>query len=38
MIIIGILLLITSIGLISYIKTRLGLKPEEYNKNEIYKV
>lgn len=35
MIIIGILLLIASIGLISYMKTRLGLKPEEYDENEI---
>ena len=36
-IVIGILLLITSIGLISYMKTRLGLKPEEYDENEIFK-
>ena len=35
-VIIGILLLIISIGLISYMKTRLGLKPEEYAENEIY--
>ncbi len=36
-IVIGILLLVTSIGLISYMKTRLGLKPEEYDENEIFK-
>jgi len=36
-IIIGILLLITAMGLISYMKVRLGLKPEEYDENEIYK-
>lgn len=35
-VIIGILLLIISIGLISYMKTRLGLKPEEYAENEIF--
>ncbi len=35
-IVIGILLLITSIGLISYMKTRLGLKPEEYDENEVF--
>ncbi len=35
-VIIGIVLLIISIGLISYMKTRLGLKPEEYAENEIY--
>ena len=37
MIMIGIILLITVIGLVSYMKTRLGLKPEEYEKNEFYK-
>lgn len=36
MILVGILLLITVIGLVSYMKTRLGLKPEEYNGNEIF--
>ena len=36
-IVIGILLLVTSIGLISYMKTRLGLKPEEYDENGIFK-
>lgn len=36
MILIGILLLITVLGLVSYMKTRLGLKPEEYNENEIF--
>lgn len=36
-ILIGIMLLLTTIGLISYMKTRLGLKPEEYDENEIYK-
>ena len=35
-ILVGILLLITVIGLTSYMKTRLGLKPEEYDKKEIY--
>ena len=29
-------LIIISISLIGYMKTRLGLKPEEYDKNEIY--
>lgn len=29
--------LITSIGLISYMKTRIGLKPEEYGENEIFR-
>lgn len=37
MIVIGIILLITTLGLISYMKTRLGLKPTEYNVNEIFK-
>ncbi len=36
MILIGILLLITTLGLTSYMKTRLGLKPEEYGKNDIF--
>ncbi len=36
MILVGILLLITVLGLISYMKTRLGLKPEEYHENEIF--
>lgn len=36
MIIIGILLTITVLGLISYMKTRLGLKPEEYSETEIF--
>ena len=36
MLIIGILLIITVLGLISYMKTRLGLKPEEYNETEIF--
>lgn len=36
MIIIGIILLMTSLCLIMYMKTRLGLKPEEYSKNEIW--
>ncbi len=36
LIIIGIFLIIVSISLIGYMKTRLGLKPEEYDKNEIY--
>lgn len=35
MIIVGITLLITVIGLSSYMKTRLGLKPEEYDKKEV---
>ena len=35
-IIIGIMLLLTAMGLISYMKTRLGLKPEQYDENEIY--
>lgn len=36
LIIIGIFLIIISISLIGYMKTRLGLRPEEYDKNEIY--
>ena len=36
MIIMGIILLITTLGLIAYMKTRLGLKPQEYSKNEIW--
>ncbi len=36
MILVGIILLITALGLTSYMKTRLGLKPEQYDKNEIY--
>lgn len=36
MVIVGIFLIIISISLIGYMKTRLGLKPEEYDKNEIY--
>ena len=34
---VGIILLITVLGLSSYMKTRLGLKPEEYDAKEIYK-
>ena len=36
MIIVGIFLVIITISLIGYMKTRLGLKPEEYDENEIY--
>lgn len=36
MIIVGIILLITVLGLISYMKTRLGLKPKEYNEKEFF--
>ena len=36
MILVGIILLITVLGLTSYMKTRVGLKPEQYDKNEIY--
>ncbi len=36
MILVGIILLITVLGLVSYMKTRVGLKPEQYDKNEIY--
>lgn len=36
MIIVGIILLITTIGLISYMKIRLGLKPEKYDEHEIF--
>lgn len=35
-ILVGILLLITVLGLVTYMKTRLGLKPEEYNKTEFF--
>ncbi len=38
MILIGIILLITTLGLVSYMKTRLGLKPKEYSKNEFYEI
>lgn len=34
----GFILLITVLGLVAYMKTRLGLKPEEYDKNEIYNI
>lgn len=37
MIIVGIILLITALGLVSYMKTRLGLQPKEYDENEIFK-
>ena len=36
MILVGIILLITSLGLVSYMKTRVGLKPKEYNDNEFF--
>ena len=36
MILVGIILLVTVLGLISYMKTRLGLKPEEYGEKEIF--
>lgn len=36
MILVGIFMIIISMSLISYMKTRLGLKPEEYGENEIY--
>lgn len=36
MILLGIILLITTLGLVAYMKTRLGLKPEEYSKDEFY--
>ena len=36
MILVGIILLVTVLGLISYMKTRLGLKPEEYDEKEIF--
>lgn len=36
MILVGIILLVTVLGLISYMKTRLGLKPEEYGQKEIF--
>lgn len=38
MIIIGIILIIIVLGLISYMKTRLGLKPEEYSEAEIPRI
>ena len=37
MILVGIILLITVLGLVGYMKTRLGLKPKEYNENEFFK-
>ncbi|MCI8383974.1 MAG: hypothetical protein HFJ33_03805 [Clostridia bacterium] len=37
MILVGIILFITVLGLTAYMQTRLGLKPEEYDENEIYK-
>ena len=36
MVIIGIFSAVISISLISYMKTRLGLKPEQYGENEIF--
>ena len=36
MIVIAILLFITILGLVSYMKTRLGKKPEEYDEKEIF--
>ena len=36
LIIIGIIFGIAGMGLISYMKLRLGLKPEQYDENEIY--
>ncbi len=36
MVIIGIFLMVITISLISYMKTRLGLKPEQYGENEIF--
>lgn len=36
MIIVGLFMIIISISLIGYMKTRLGLKPEQYGKEEIY--
>lgn len=36
MILVGILLIITGLALSSYMKVRLGKKPEEYDKNEIF--
>ena len=36
MILVGIISLIISLGLISYMKTRVGLKPSQYKKGEIY--
>ena len=36
MVIIGIFLVVITISLISYMKTRLGLKPEQYDENEIF--
>lgn len=35
LILIGIMLTIITCALISYMKTRLGLKPEEYDENEV---
>lgn len=35
-ILVGIFMIIISISLISYMKTRLGLKPEEYGKDDIF--
>ena len=35
-ILVGIILLITVLGLVAYMKTRLGLKPEEYSKTEFF--
>lgn len=33
---VGIILLVTVLGLVAYMKTRLGLKPNEYDENEFY--
>lgn len=38
LILMGIMLSVTVLGLVSYMKTRLGLKPEEYSENELPKM
>lgn len=36
MIVVGIFMIIISVSLVSYMKTRLGLKPDEYGKDDIF--
>ena len=37
-ILVGIILLIATLGLVSYMQTRLGLKPEEYDEKDIISI
>ena len=37
-ILVGIILLIATLGFVSYMKTRLGLKPEEYDQKDVISI